>query len=160
MIDHVLRYTLPAAYSLLPEPMDSPAASALLLAIGLQESEFLARRQQHGPARGFWQFERAGVIGVVTHPRSAPHVEHVFRYLRYGETVGNVSLLHPLLEHQDTIAACFARLLLWTLVEPLPRQDEPERGWAQYLAAWRPGTPRPVEWSANFQEAWERVSTP
>jgi len=158
VIDHVLHYTLPAAYSLLPKPMDSPAASALLLAIGLQESEFLYRRQVNGPARGFWQFERAGVIGVCTHPRSAPHVEHVLRYLRDSDAVGNASLCHPLLEQQDTIAACFARLLLWTLVEPLPRRDEPERGWAQYLAAWRPGMPRPVEWAANYQEAWERVS--
>ena len=36
MIEHTLRYTVPAASALLPAPMASPAASAMLL---LQTSE-------------------------------------------------------------------------------------------------------------------------
>jgi hypothetical protein len=39
--------------------MDSPKARVLSAAIGHQESRFIHRRQINGPARGFWQFERA-----------------------------------------------------------------------------------------------------
>src|SRR5262252_4132229 len=44
----------------LGEPYDSSDARLLLVAIGCQESAFKTRRQLHGPARGFWQFEKRG----------------------------------------------------------------------------------------------------
>ena len=67
MIGHILAHTLPAAYSLLPAEMESAEATALLLSIGLQESQFTHRRQVGGPARGFYQFELSGVQGVLRH---------------------------------------------------------------------------------------------
>ena len=60
MITLVRTYALPAACSLLPARMDTRAARALLVAIGLQESRFEHRRQIGGPARGFFQFEAMG----------------------------------------------------------------------------------------------------
>jgi hypothetical protein len=80
MIHRILHYTLPAAAELLPPAMmKSPRAWAMLLAIGLQESKFLHRRQvvdakKHtfGPARGFWQFERGGgTAGVLQHTKTS-----------------------------------------------------------------------------------------
>ena len=44
------------ALALLPSAMDTPQAHCMLLAIGLQESRFVHRRQIGGPACGFWQF--------------------------------------------------------------------------------------------------------
>jgi hypothetical protein len=174
MIDHVLRFTVPAAYALLPAPMASPAATALLLAIGLQESKFLHRRQGgDGPARGFWQFERGhvatvvnvpvarrNIAGVIRHPATAAHIGSVLRALRFGGAVGNPSTCHVLVEHNDTLACAFARLLLWTLPEALPRREAPRRAWQQYLDAWRPGTPHSETWDAYYAEAWDRVEAP
>jgi len=151
MIAHVTRFVLPAALSLLPPQMDSPAARAMLLSIGLQESRFTARVQLGGPARGFWQFERAGIQGVFTHPLTAPLVTTTLRALCY---VPSVAVCYSAIEDNDTLACVFARLLLWTVPGRLARQDEPEHGWQDYLAGWRAGKPRRETWDANFEEGW------
>lgn len=157
MIDLILRYTLPAVYAVLPPTMNSPEASALLLAIGLQESQFLARRQGGaGPARGFWQFERAGLAGVLEHAATAVRLEAACRMLCYTGPI-DVASCYVRVEHNDTLAGVFARLLLWTLPDRLPRRDERQRSWNQYADAWRPGRPRPQTWDANYNEAWDRV---
>jgi hypothetical protein len=158
MIDHALRFTLPAAYALLPPVMATPAASALLLTIGLQESGFLARRQGGtGPARGFWEFERGGVAGILKHPLTKAGAAYALSELRYARAIGNPSAVLVALEHNDTLAAVFARLLLWTLPAPLPDADHPRAAWQQYLDAWRPGAPHLETWDAYYVEAWTRV---
>jgi len=155
MTEHVARYVLPAALGLLPERMDSPAARAMLLSIGLQESRFTARVQFGGPARGFWQFERAGIRGVLAHPVTAPILLSAVAALCY---VPSVAVCYAAVEDNDALACVFARLLLWTLPGRLARQDESERAWQDYLAGWRPGKPRRETWDANFAEGW-RLTT-
>lgn len=161
MIDLLLRYVLPALPGLLPRSMDTPPARAMLLAIALQESKALARRQaSFGPARGFWQFELGGVRGVMRHPASRGHAREVLRALRYEKLIGSAaetSDIHKALEHNDLLAAAFARLLLWTLPGPLATHRQVDSAWSQYLLAWRPGKPHPETWSAHFDEAWHRL---
>lgn len=155
--------------SLLPERMRSPEADALMLAIGLQESRFVHRVQlignhRHwweslkGPARGGWQFERhGGVRGVVQHPASRPHALHVLDVLRYPERVW---LIHKAIAHNDLLAACFARLLLYTDPYPLPSLDAPpQESWAYYLRPWRPGKPKRETWDHFWQQATTAVRT-
>jgi hypothetical protein len=149
-------YVLPAAFSLLPEEMRSAKAEAQLLAIGLQESGFQHRHQVGGPAHGFWQFERGGgVTGVLTHPRSGPHLRRVCQELCYQPTVTG---LYTAIEHHDVLACCFARLLLWTLPQPLAGRDESALAWHGYLAAWRPGKPHRETWDAYYARAWDLVA--
>lgn len=145
------------ALRLLPPAMDSPAARAQMLATAMQESKIAARRQlPSGPARGFFQFERGGgVRGVLTHPASRAHAAAVLRRLTYRV---DAAVAHAALEHNDVLAAAFARLLLYTLPAPLPRRDEPDEGWRQYLAAWQPGKPHARTWSRYFAQAWEIVA--
>jgi len=155
VIETALAYTFPAAFALLPGVMDTPEARALLLAIGLQESGFRARRQRGGPARGFWQFEaEGGTAGVLSHAVSKLHAQHVCAELLYAPTV---AACFPALEHNDVLACGFARLLLWTLPERLAGRGAPDRAWAQYLAAWRPGQPRRETWDAAHARAWALV---
>ena len=47
---------------LLPPKFDTPEARVMMLAIGMQESRFLHRKQIGGPARGFFQFEEGGGV--------------------------------------------------------------------------------------------------
>ena len=157
MIELVTAYVLPAALSLLPKEMDTPAARAMLLSIGLQESQFLDRRQQPtGPARGFWQFEKGGgVKGVMTHRLTQALALETLSHLRYASTAPTT--IHATLEHNDVLACVFARLLLWTLPARLPTRQQPNVGWPQYLEAWRPGKPHPETWTNYFVEAWARV---
>lgn len=157
MIDHVLTHTVPAGYAVLPPAMGSARATALLLAIGLQESRFLARQQEAGSARGFWQFEEAGVRGVVRHPRTRSHLERALRALRYESLINRVVGTHRVLEHNDTLAFVVARLLLWTLPGPLPGRGHAEAAWTQYLAGWQPGRPHRATWNAFYEDAWERA---
>ena len=69
----ITRDAIDPALALLPGKMDNDRARVQMLAMGLQESRFIHRRQLgNGPARGLWQFERGGgVKGVLEHPASA-----------------------------------------------------------------------------------------
>lgn len=159
MKELIARFILPAAYDVLPMPMRSDRASAMLIAIGLQESAFKARKQQHGgPARGFWQFEEAGVRGVLTHQRSAKIAERCCTALSYtGIAPAVPGEMLIALQHNDVLAACFARLLLWTLLTPLPGVDDHELAWDQYFSAWRPGRPVPATWEGNYAAGWKTI---
>jgi len=158
MIDSILRHTIPAAMDVLPAEMASVPATAMLLATGLQESRFLERRQlPGGPARGFCQFELAGVEAVLAHPSSAQHTAAALRQLRYPHHIP-AAFLHSALEHNDVLACCFARCLLWTHPSKMPSRDDPDRGWRIYTSCWRPGRPAPNTWSGLYLEAWERTT--
>jgi hypothetical protein len=131
--------------------MDVPAARALLVAISLQESQLQARRQTDGPARSYFQFEPAGIAGVLQHHSSALHAAQICLAL---DVQASVSAVYRAIEFQDTLACVFARLLLWTLPDQLPTRDDVNGAWRQYLAAWRPGKPRAEDWPENYERAW------
>lgn len=158
MIDTVVRYIVPAALSLLPPTMDSPAARAMLIAIGLQESKFLHRSQIGGPARSFWQFERGGgIVGVMIHPRTRAPLSVALRELRYADAAARSEALYSIIEHNDIAACVCARLLLWTLPGALPDRFSPSLAWETYLDGWRPGKPHRETWNNYFEEAWVRI---
>lgn len=149
MISLVRSHIIPAAYALLPPEMRSEQATRLLLAIGWQESRFKFRRQvPSGPARGFWQFELGGVRGVLRHEDTNVPARDVLQALSYPRGSAP-TVVKEALEHNDVLAAAFARLLIWTLPEVLP--STADAGWAQYLSAWRPGRPHLESWDT----AWE-----
>lgn len=157
MITHLRDYVIPAAYALLPPAMNSREATALLLAIALQESECCARRQHEGgPARGFWQFEKSGVVGVLRHHATKDVIAKVCEALVYPADAG---ACYAAIEHNDTLAAAFARCLLYTLPSALPTRTDPHAGWLQYLEAWRPGVPRPDTWDAHYARAWSLLGS-
>jgi hypothetical protein len=156
MLEHTARFTLPAAFALLPAPMQSPAAAALLLAIGLQESRFQERQQLGGSALGFWQFEVNGVRGVLDHERTHVAIASALHAMRYDHTL-SAGELHPILEHNDVIAACFARCLLWTSPQPLPDVRHALNGWDLYRQTWRPGRPRRSTWNNHYLIGWQTV---
>lgn len=163
-MNNLLENVLEPALRILPPMMTSDRARALLLVIQLQEDPDRTRRQIagyrkdgtviSGPARGLWQFERAGIRGVLHHPRTAEHAANVcWRCSNAGTTAA----VYHQLESDDILACAFARLLLWTLPGALPGRDQAEEGWRQYVAAWRPGRPHRERWDANFEAAWDAV---
>ncbi|MEH3087733.1 MAG: hypothetical protein PGN26_14635 [Xylophilus ampelinus] len=150
------------ALRLLPGRLDVPAARILLLAIGLQESRFLYRRQHgDGPARSFWQFERGtqlskgGVWGVYLHPASRDMLQALC-------TARGCSCdpqrIWERIEIDDVLAAGVARLLLWTDAAPLPSVDDQAGAWRMYAErTWRPGKPHPETWPAYWRAARAEV---
>lgn len=155
--DRLLRLAIRPALDLLPSSMASREAEALLLSIAWQESEMRHRAQVPVPyARGYWQFERGGgVAGVLRHPVTAPHARALCGVLDIGADTGPV---YEALQHQDVLAAGFARLLLWTLPGPLPGRAQRDTGWAQYLAAWRPGKPHERRWPQSWTVGWTALA--
>ena len=144
------------ALALLPARMDSQAAEVQLLAIGLQESRFEHRHQIGGPAHGFWQFEKGGgVRGVLHHSSSREHAQAVCSARNVIATEGAV---YAALEHDDVLAAAFARLLLWTDPKALPALGDEQGAWDLYLRTWRPGKPHRHTWSALYDKALEEVT--
>jgi hypothetical protein len=154
----ILEFAITPALVLLPAAMGSPSAMAMLLAIGLQESKLKNRHQIGGPAHSYWQFEQGGgVVGVLKHPSTKPHIQSVLAALDYDQTT-DAPACYAIIEHNDILAASFARLLLWTLPQGLPDADDPEAGWQAYIKAWRPGKPHRETWDAYFEQAWQVVA--
>lgn len=149
------------AFRMLPAWSDTPAARVLLIAIGLQESKLHHRFQVlagggKGPARGLWQFERGGgVRGVLEHPATERLAGAAVESADLTDAEPNTVWLH--LEHDDTLAARFARLLLWTDPRPLPARGDATSGWNYYLRNWRPGKPHQKTWNAYWRQAEEWV---
>ena len=147
------------ALAILPPAMSSKPARAMLLAMGLQESRFKHRRQIRGPARGYWQFEMGGgVRGVLNHHATAKHARHLLQSLNYDPDKITLEQVYDTLEHNDVLAAGFARLLLWTLPASLPQAGEHQRSWEQYISAWRPGKPHRQTWDAFYDTAWGHLN--
>ena len=151
---YVVGHVFPIVAALLPQ-MASREAFALLAAIALQESKFRARRQYgNGPARGFWQFELGGVEAVLEHLASRDAARGVCDVLGYP---ADERAIHLALEHSDVLAACFARLLLWTDPRALPGPERGPDAWLQYLACWRPGKPHAATVAQCFSDGWKAV---
>lgn len=153
-----IKAVIAEAFKLLPVKMHGDAAVVMLLAIGLQESRFAARRQVGGPARGFWQFELGGgVKGVLNHRSTRYYAQEVCmaRGVSYNPNAINETAIavYRALEHDDVLAACFARLLLWTNANPMPRPGDVEGSWQYYLATWRPGKPHAHTWPSLYAQA-------
>jgi hypothetical protein len=143
------------ALRLLPAAMDSDRARVILLAIGLQESQYLTRVQMGGgPARGYWQFERGtpatrgGVTGVMLHTASAAHLLSVCN--ARGVSFDSLEIWNAL-TWDDVLAAALARLLMWTDPRTLP--DDAPGGWDLYMRTWRPGKPHPNRWAGFYAQA-------
>jgi hypothetical protein len=150
--DLFLDVAVDPALTLLPARMTSVEARALVLAIAFQESALEHRRQQPvGPARGYCQFEEPGVAGVLTHRASRVAAHSLCSAL---DIEPSVAAVHRAIEFNDVLMAGFARLLLWTVPDPLPSRFEFDRAWRQYVAAWRPGKPKPTRWPSSFALAW------
>ena len=151
-VDYIERYVLGATMLLLPQGMDSAAARAMLIAIGLQESRFLHRRQIGGPAHGFWQFEHGGGIrGVLQHRETRDHIRQILSSMAYDDAS---TTSYQAVCDNDVLACAYARLLLWTVPGPLPARGEADNAWQYYLAGWRPGKPHRATWDAFYLQAW------
>lgn len=139
----------------LPGKFASPAATVLLIAIGMQESRFKTRQQFGGPARGFWQFEVNGIIGVLRHPALARHARAAC-ILRGVDAVP--TSVYAALRDDDLLACAFARLLLYSDPAPLPELGQVVTSWAYYLRNWRPGKPHRATWELLYADALLSVS--
>jgi hypothetical protein len=126
-------------------------ARVLSLAIAGQESAWQYRLQIGGPARSFWQFEKGGgVHGVLTHPASRDKIKAVCAEL--GVSCDTATVYRDMADN-DILAACMARLLLFTDAAALPAVGEVEAGWQYYLRNWRPGMPHPEAWPGRYATA-------
>lgn len=153
--ERIIENAISPAMRLLPAVMDTPAARVLMLAIAYQESALGHRHQVGGPAHGYWQFEQGGgVRGVLRDPASKGRIREVLAALDY-DPASTTPECYAAIEHNDVLAAAFARLLLWTDAEPLP--TDADGAWGLYLRTWRPGKPHPAKWAINFQKAKEAL---
>lgn len=139
------RDAITPALRLLPPRMDTLQARIELLAICGQEADFRhrwqvvdpARPEVRGPARGLWQFERAGgVRGVLGHAQTALAAKALCKARGVS---ADEDAVYEALAGDDVLAAGFARLLLWSDPAPLPAVGDVNGAWQLYLRTWRPG---------------------
>lgn len=141
----------PALKEMTPSIKPSDQARKMLLTIAQQESgpEVENRYQMGGgPARGLWQFERIGVLDVMTRARTEPIARNA---LRDRKLPFDVPVVHEALAKDDRLAAIFARLNLWNDPHPLRGLDDINGGFATYLRVWRPGA-----WTGGA--TWQRYA--
>jgi hypothetical protein len=154
-IAYIRQSIIPVTLGMLPTKMDSPAARAMLLAIGLQESRFTHRKQIGGPAHGFWQFERGGgVVGVLNHASTRTTILSILDAMGYDATADTS---YEAITDNDVLAGVFARMLLWTHPRALPSQADQEGAWFYYINCWRPGRPHRSTWDEFYETAWGMV---
>jgi hypothetical protein len=162
LLDTILHEAINPALAMLPTKMDTTEARVILLAIGLQESRFMYRYQklmgrpyEKGPARSFWQMERGGgVLGVLTHH----HTKFIAKEVCADRNVAaDSSTAWNAIETDDVLAACFARLLLFTDPMRLPAVGNVAGAWEMYLSCWRPGKPHPETWGEFHAQARSQV---
>ena len=141
--------------SLLPGYMVTDQARVALMAIAGQESNWSARTQGNdGPARGYWQFEPAGVAGVATNPSTAGVLASVLATLDLAGTSAYAAI-----QYNDPLACVIARLLLWSDPEALPAVGDASTCWAYYVRNWRPGKPDETRWTAAYATACSTVAS-
>lgn len=157
MLPNIVETVVVPGLALLPANMNTREARAMLLAIGLQESRFLHRRQIGGPARGFWQFEMgrlSGLAGLFRLRTTSPHMAAVCaaRGVR-----PDADAVYAQLERDDLLACAVARLLLWSDPQRLPpaEADAADSAWATYIRTWRPGKPHRHTWDRFWRAAVE-----
>lgn len=169
MLKNINRTAIEPALAILPARMKSKEALVMLYAIGLQESRFTYRRQIKGPARGFWQFERdGGTAGVLRHRSSQMYALAACKArgltdLTESELIKGhvpssiIERAYRAFEHDDVLAAVFARLLLWTDAKALPELGDAQGAWDLYMRTWRPGKPHRHTWDALYKQTLEEV---
>lgn len=172
-LSEITKTALDPALDFLPTKMDTPAARVELLAIGLQESRFIHRRQlvgnpprATGPAKSFWQGEQGGgmVRGVRLHAATRSVAAELYRARAVAPCD---AAIWDAIEFDDVLAAGLARLLLWTDPQCLPAEGDEDGSWALYLRTWRPGaydrgTPSErnalrAKWASNYGAAMREV---
>ena len=157
---------IPAAFRLLPERMGSPEAKAMVVAIAMQETELLARKQildvskpwwkqVDSPAVSLWQFERLGQDEVLRHHSSRTTALQVLGALGLPD---DSDVIREAMVYNDVLAACWARLALWRLPAALPGYHDVETAWLQYMRVWAPGKPHKGRWEWNYRMAWDTVT--
>lgn len=154
-INDLITLAINPALDILPDKMSGDSAVAMLVAIAMQESRIKHRKQLQGPAVGFWQFERGGIRGVLTHAHTKKLAQNICHKLNYSSDVETV---YEALPHNDILAAVFARLLLYTVPSSLPSRRDADEAWRQYLWAWRPGKPHVRTWAEHYTIGWEHVN--
>lgn len=165
MIPEYLKTAVAQGLALLPDTMDTPDARLALYAISKQETPNGDRRQiikvdgklvPQGPAKGLWQFERGGCLGVVNHRASRAHMQRVCKERDVDFTS---AALWNAIEFDDVLAAAAARLLLYTDPRPLPGRGDVEGLWKVYTSVWRPGAlarqPKELraKWTLSYNQA-------
>lgn len=156
LLRSVIADAINPALQILPAHMDTPGARVMLLATGLQESDFQHRRQVGGgPGVSWWQFEcRGGVVGVFRHVASHQQMRELCHAL---DVPFDVVPVYEAMATNDVLAAGMARLLLWTDRRALPALGDQQTAWAYYKRNWNPGKPRPARWPTRYGAALAAV---
>lgn len=155
-LEKIRRIIIEPALDLLPPGLGGNRAELMLLAIGLEESDFLERRPASGPERGFWRMgPEDDIVGaVLRHPGTAP----------LAVAACDLRSVPPIeervfaeLEHDDLLAAVFARLRLHVEGERLPAVGEVAEAWDLYCRAWCPATRDRRGWDRHYARAMDAL---
>ena len=133
---------------------DCPEARCMLLAIAGQESGWRNIHQDGGPAVDPWQHEIGSIRALKLNITTQRYMHSMARAVGCGTDPD--SIYAALLGDMRLAYGC-ARLLLWTVPQPLPAIGDHTETLRQYRWTWRPGAwdtaPRALE---AFQR-WQRV---
>ena len=150
---------LQGAYAMLPDRMNDPRSTLLLMAITLQENPLRLPQQVRGPAAGDYQHEEPTIGLILKNEQSRRWALAVCENLGVEPNAHSVWL--AIRDGDPRLDAAFARLLLWCDSKPLPIAGDVAQGWDTYLRVWRPGAAKRdydklrLKWSVNYAKAME-----
>lgn len=137
--------------------MASDDSKRFLLAVALQESRLLYRKQLNsGPARGFWQCEvnpKAAIGGVLDHKQAGAWLREACAYYSIP---AQRTVIWEAVTYHDRLATIVARLTLWCDPFLVPRTEA--GAWECYAErTWKPGKPKVSTWPRNWAVAGATV---
>jgi hypothetical protein len=154
-LKHVIWPGLIFASDVAKRALGGAQAEVMLLAIAGQESNLEHRFQVHGPARGYWQFERGGgLAGVMSHNATRAIMRDALDALGIPTFSENAWAALP---YSELLQVTAARCLLYTDPAPLPEVGDEQLAWAYYLRNWRPGKPHGDAWANHYRAALQAV---
>jgi len=121
----------------------------MLVAIAMQESALITRKQVGGSAISPYQFEKIGIDNVFTHAETGRLVTGAAKELAIPVDEN----FYDAVKWNDAIATVIARLILWLDPAPLPALGKEVDARAYYERTWRPGIKSSIRWTTSYGTA-------
>lgn len=126
-------------------------ARLMVMVIAGTESNWTARVQNGGPARGRHQFEGGDFSGLAQVMKACP-VQAAAVCVALEISYDRATIFEAV-AWKDTLDCAMARLLLWQYPPKLPELGDVQGAYNYYINTWHPGAPRPAEWPGFYNQS-------
>jgi hypothetical protein len=132
-------------------PVNDAKARVLIMATWGQESSWTFRLQNGGPARSYGMFERKGGLSNVMGNKTT--LNWLTMICNELDIPVSQTVVFEAMAWNDDLAVAMTRFNYYLVPSPIPALGKQDDAYHYYDNRWGPGTKRPQDWPANYQES-------